>query len=292
VRNKASGKHPYLQGITHHAVKKNIFSLIPLLAVLACCLCISCGKKGDPTLKSYKKPDPPEALRAIHRENTLYLMWDFPKSGENLLQGFVLMKSDESGDFKNIEIAYDKRSYPDTEFINGSEYRYTIISKSLKGVISRDTPAVTVRPVSVPPPPADITFRADLESVLLQWSPDYQIRGLAATPAWDEGAASSEISVDPNSFVPSAPQNLQAVTRDGGVQLIWSEPPEPWITGYRVYRSTEKEQGYLLIGDTQTPAYFDREALQGKRNYRVSAVGPAKEGTPAEMTGVTSGTRE
>jgi hypothetical protein len=335
VRNKASLKRTYSQVITLNPVHKNIFFLIPLLAIFACCLCISCGKKGDPTLKSYKKPDTPEALRVIHREATLYILWDFPKSGENLLQGFVLMKSDESGAFKNVEIAYDKRSYLDTEFMVGSEYRYTIISKSHKGVTSRDSPAVTVRPAAVPPPPADITFRADLESVILQWSPSgehirynvyrrksgeeygfmpvnatpltvnsfrdsfdisrsvhYQIRSLAGHSAWDEGAPSAEINVDPKDFVPSAPQNLHAVNWDGGVQLIWREPPEPWITGYRVYRGTDKEQGYLLIGGTQTPAYFDREALQGKRTYRVSAVGPAKEGESAEVTVVTTGTRE
>src|SRR3989337_3925789 len=66
-------------------------SLLPFLLIF-CLLIISCGKKGEPTLKSYEKPDPPSNLRAIHRESEIILLWDFPKNKENTIKGFYLMK--------------------------------------------------------------------------------------------------------------------------------------------------------------------------------------------------------
>ena len=133
-------------------------------------------------------------------------------------------------------------------------------------------------------PISDGTFR---DSFDISRTVHYHIRGLAAEGVWDEGPPSAEISVDPSNFVPSAPSDLQAVIREGGVQLIWKEPVEQWITGFRVYREVEKNQGYILIGETQTPAYFDRELIQGQRNYRVSAVGPFREGESAEVSATT-----
>ncbi len=62
------------------------------LLFTAYCLLPSCGKKGDPTLKSYEKPEPPSGLRAIHRESEIILLWEFPKDKEITIKGFHLMK--------------------------------------------------------------------------------------------------------------------------------------------------------------------------------------------------------
>ena len=44
-----------------------------------CFLLISCGKKGDPTLKSYEKPVPPSNFHVVQRESEVTLSWDFPQ---------------------------------------------------------------------------------------------------------------------------------------------------------------------------------------------------------------------
>jgi hypothetical protein len=70
------------------------------------------------------------------------------------------------------------------------------------------------------------------------------------------------------------------------VHLLWKEPPETWITGYRIYREISKEDGFILIGESQAPSFLDRESPLTKRNYRVTALGPSKEGPPAEIRDV------
>jgi hypothetical protein len=66
------------------------------------------------------------------------------------------------------------------------------------------------------------------------------------------------------------------------VQLFWDEPAEIWITGFRIYRRIEG-QDYTLIGETQIPVFVDMEPPLTKRDYRLNAVGPDKEGPGIEL---------
>jgi len=96
-------------------IAKLRFSVSPFLHffLIACLLVASCGKKGEPTLKSYEKPDPPSNLRAIHRESEIILLWDFPKNKEKTIKGFYLMKLIGRGDSERIFLEPDKRSHID-----------------------------------------------------------------------------------------------------------------------------------------------------------------------------------
>jgi hypothetical protein len=114
----------------------------------------------------------------------------------------------------------------------------------------------------------------------------YTIRGMCGGVVRDEGPPSKEIEVNPSEFVPASPEGLQAIATEEGVQLIWKESPETWVKGYRVYRRIDKEEGFVFIGGTTVPAYFDREKPTTKRNYRVTALGPSKEGIAAEIRDV------
>jgi hypothetical protein len=114
----------------------------------------------------------------------------------------------------------------------------------------------------------------------------YTIRGMRGGVVRDEGLPSKEIEVNPSEFVPASPDGLQAIATEEGVQLIWKESPETWVIGYRVYRRTDKEEGFVFIGETAVPAYFDREKSTIRKNYRVTALGPSKEGTAAEIRDV------
>jgi hypothetical protein len=317
------------------------FSRFPILLFLLifCILMISCGKKGEPTLKSYEKPDAPSGLRAIHRESEILLFWDFPAGEELTIKGFQLMKSIPSspplgkegwGDFEKIAfLEPDKRSYTDTDFKIGAQYRYKIVSENLRGVLSNDSNIIETIPEEPPLPPEKLSFKIEFNSLTLTWRSAgdeilyniyksnkkgiysltplnkepvketsfkdsfdvekiayYTIRSLRGGLIRNEGPASEELEVTPSDFVPSAPEGLQAVVQDDKVYLIWKEVPETWVAGYRVYREIDKTAGYQVIGETTVPAFIDQEKPVTKRNYRVTALGPSKEGPASEINDV------
>ncbi|MBS1113770.1 MAG: fibronectin type protein [Nitrospirae bacterium] len=318
---------------------KHIFSifscLLPtvyyLLSIVCCLLFLllpACGKKGDPTLKSYEKPEAPSGLTAIHRESEIIISWEFPKTKEQGLKGFHLLKS-SAGDFQSIAfIAKEKRSHKDSNFATGEEYHYKIISESLRG-ITNDSIILSIKPVIPPSPPRKLTFSVHHETLDLSWErvdekstyniykstqkgtyslvplnaqplkkPSfkdsfdinqtvfYTVRSSTGSRIRDEGPLSEDLTVNPLEFIPSSPQNLEAVPTSENVYLLWKEPPETWVSGYRVYREMSKQEGYVFIGFTHTPSYADNGSTIEKRNYRVTALGPAKEGPPAEIRDV------
>ena len=291
---------------------------------------VSCGKKGDPTLKSYERPDSPANLRAIHREDKLYLRWDFPRAKEADIASFVLLKSSGQGqEFeKLLHLGPEKRLHVDTEFSPEIVFHYKIISQNHKAVYSNDSNTVSLRPANTPAPPSNISFRVENNSLFLTWdsignstrynvyrsyekgtyglfpvnkSPltenhfkdfftadkpvFYKVRSQKNTDIRDEGAASSELVVNPFEFVPSAPTGLDYFIAADRVFLYWNEPAETWVTGFKVYRKTDGTE-YVLLGETQIPTFVDRESPSTKRDYRVSAVGPAKEGAASEVNGI------
>jgi len=285
----------------------------------------ACGKKGDPTLKAYEKPDAPSGLKAIHRESEIIISWEFPKTNERIIKGFHVMKSFD-GDFQKVaSLEKDKRFYIDNDFSEGIEYEYKIISENLRG-ITNSAVLPNVKPLSPPPAPPDVTFTIAHDTLILRWSPSnptslyniyksgrkgeygltpvniqplseasfqdsfdinrtvyYTVRSLSGSPIRDEGPPSAEIEINPLEFIPSPPRDLIAVPAFDRIYLIWREPPETWVAGYRVYREMREQEGYVLIGSTQTPSFLDEGKISSKRNYLVTALGPAKEGPPAEI---------
>ncbi|MHB8881831.1 MAG: hypothetical protein ACYC69_10045 [Thermodesulfovibrionales bacterium] len=115
----------------------------------------------------------------------------------------------------------------------------------------------------------------------------YTVRSLTDSSIRDESLPSPEIAVDPHGFMPSPPQGLRAVLSPERTYLFWNEPPETWVTGYRIYKRLQGKD-YLLIAETQIPAFIDHDLAQ-KRDYRIHAVGPFSEGVGAELTGIAPG---
>lgn len=312
--------------------KKAVFSFLYCILFTAYCLISACGKKGDPTLKSYEEPTAPSNLKAIHRESEILLFWDFPVSEEDTIKGFQLLKADGENfgktDFQRVAFfTPEVRYYTDKDFKNRTQYRYKIVSESLKGVLSKDSNIIDVLIEEPPMPPEMISFSIDFNFITLNWKSAgegilyniyksdkpgiysltpinreplkdtsfrdsfdvkktvfYTIRSLRRIDIRNEGSPSEELVVSPSDFVPSAPEGLQAVISEDKVYLIWKEVPETWIEGYKVYRETEN--GYMIIGETTIPTFIDNETPLTKRNYRVTAFGPSKEGPPAEIRGV------
>ncbi len=299
------------------------------LVLTAYCLFSGCGKKGEPTLKSYERPPHPSDLTAIHRENEIILLWDFPADKEELIKGFYILKSSGKNFEKFAFVENNIRSFRDSDFTIGSEYQYKIVSQSLKNINSIDSNIVTIIPQTAPAPPQQTKFRVGPDFLTIEWEKSseenfynvyrtykqgkyglvpinkeplkensfidslnvqktvyYTIRSLTASSSRDEGPPSDEIKVDPMEFIPSKIQVIHAIVTENYIYLLWKESPERWIKGYNIYRKKDGEKTYTFIGNTQIPAFRDRDKTSFKRNYRITAVGPGKEGPPADIQNV------
>ncbi len=79
---------------------------------------------------------------------------------------------------------------------------------------------------------------------------------------------------------PETLTGLVGVYTRQSIVLTWDEVAGQDIRSYRIYRSTG--DGYVLTGETVTPAFTDKNVLPNmKYYYKVSAVGAA-EGLPSK----------
>jgi hypothetical protein len=139
--------------------------LLPALLVITA----GCGKKGLPTMKSFEKPVAPSSLAAIHREDEIYLLWNYPKDKEITVRNFVVLRSSGS-DFKRIaEAENNKRFFSDNDIRTGTSYTYKVLAQNHRGTLSNDSNIITVKPEAVPLPPHAIEFKATDNSIQLKW---------------------------------------------------------------------------------------------------------------------------
>jgi hypothetical protein len=313
----------------------NVFFFLSLVFVL----CFACGKKGDPTLKSYEKPEPPSKLRAVYRPAEVILTWDFPKNREAAIKGFYLMRSSLKtsasgtaswGDFEKAALIENSlRKYTDADIQHIDACKYKIISRNLRDITGKDSNIIEVITKKVSAQPSGLAFKIKDNAVLLSWQvaeetashniykscakgvypltplnkqpvkgnsykdsfePNktvyYTVRTCSGDEVRYESPASEELEINPSEFIPSSPLNLQAVATKESVVLVWNESEETWIKGYRIYREMDKKTGFVFIGETSFPSFTDNNKPSTKRNYRVTAVGPVKEGPATEIKNI------
>jgi hypothetical protein len=141
-----------------------IFFMVSFLLPLS-----SCGKKGPPTLASYEKLPAPVLISAVHREGMITISWAFPENKEDMTDGFILLRASD-GTFRRLAfLQSDERSFADTDFRAGEHYRYKIVAKNLRGILSDDSDILTVTPLQPPQPPNEISFAIKGNSVILSW---------------------------------------------------------------------------------------------------------------------------
>lgn len=130
----------------------------------------ACGAKTPPSLKAYEKPPAPTELSAVHREDKLVLSWTYPESIRPIIQGFQVLRSEGQGFERIAFLSNDKSFFEDAAFKHGSRYKYNVIAKNLKAVLSSDSNIITVMPQPLPAPPAKINFSIKADSVELTWN--------------------------------------------------------------------------------------------------------------------------
>lgn len=152
--------------------------LLYLLLLIIVFLLTSCGKKGDPTLKTFEKPVPVKEIRAVHREDELAISWSYPASERAKIKGFYIekaeIKSQESGvkspEFKNITfLKNDASQFVDKDFKTKQEYFYRIRVYSLRDIISDESPILKIKPLPLPDSPTGLKYSVTKDSVLIKW---------------------------------------------------------------------------------------------------------------------------
>ncbi|BCB95492.1 fibronectin type III domain protein [Dissulfurispira thermophila] len=153
------------------------FSFALLLICIALSI-ISCGRKGDPTLRTFEKPMPVKEIKVTHRENELIISWSYPSAEREKIRGFYIEKAEikgqESGvgmpDFKNIMfLRSDASQFIDKDFKIGQSYLYKIRVYSLRDIISDESPVIKVNPRHLPEPPARLSYKVSNDSLEIIW---------------------------------------------------------------------------------------------------------------------------
>lgn len=288
-----------------------------------CFMSISCGKKSAPILKGYDKPEAPVGLKAIHRENSIVLFWSHPK--KDGLKEFIVIRASGTDFVRLIPVSKEETSYSDTYFKTKNVYKYRVIAKSIKGVLSDDSNIIEAKPLAVPPAPKNLSFSIGNSDLKISWDEagkgllyniyksyekgKYAINSVNSTPVGstdftdnidtskivyytvraalnsdtrDESYASDEIEIKPADFKPSKPSGLKAVKSENKIIIVWKENPETWVSKYNIYRKTQDNGQFRLIGESLTPVFTDKEKISSKQFYRITAAGTVKESDPSE----------
>ncbi|MBI5074564.1 MAG: hypothetical protein HZB62_05275 [Nitrospirae bacterium] len=142
-----------------------------MTAILLSIAVFGCGKKGDPTLKSYERPETPSNLGIVHREDSLFITWAYPPAKEYLLSQFLVLRRTGQEFEKLAVVDKESRSYIDTKISAGSTYEYKVVSQNLRGVQSSDPAAVSASPLQAPLRPTKLSYSVSGNTVTLVWEP-------------------------------------------------------------------------------------------------------------------------
>lgn len=215
----------------------------------------------------------------------------------------------------------DSFSFIERDFRTDTTYSYRVIAEGLKG-IEGEAAEIKVTPATLSEPPENIRFLIRNDSIEISWDPVkacyniykaydgkdyfplnqkplckgtfidhasperpvyYRIRSVIITDVVNEGFPSKEIIVRPEQYIPSPPSTMRIVIGEKKVFLIWKEPPEPWVRGYRIFKKVEGEADFNVAGESSIPAFIDSnlEGLENKRIfYMIKALGPSAESEP------------
>ncbi len=98
----------------------------------------------------------------------------------------------------------------------------------------------------------------------------------------EEETEAQELKVN----MPDSPTGLIAIYTQQNIILIWDEIIGQDVRFYKIYRSTEN--GYILVGDTFTPTFTDKNVKSNtKYYYKVTAVGVSEGPSSKEIEIVT-----
>ena len=273
----------------------------------------ACGRKAPPRWIEYPPPGAPEALSALVRPDSVRLTWEHEYALAEEAGVYYVVERMTDGVY-----AEAARTDTRTAVFDGRGAYRVLACEAHRETCGPASGVIETSGEPLPRAPfggeakvrgAEVTFswaHADGEAYNVYTTADavapvnpvplgepgytapalpdgemsYLVRAaFVRGPVVHEGPASDPVSVGPGDYVPSAPGGLDAVLAEGGrAVLLWAGAPEPWVKGYRVYRSVDGG-AFEPVGESRSTAYTDavpEGALRVK--YRVTALGPEAEG--------------
>jgi hypothetical protein len=141
-----------------------------LLCVACLCLFAGCGKKGNPTMKSFEKPAAVTEMRALHRDSKVIISWSYLRQAKVSIKGFYVERAEGRLPFETITFLQgDSLQYSDNHFEINKEYRYKIRVYSMRNIISDDSLELKVIPLQLPDPPKAVAYRLTNDAVEITW---------------------------------------------------------------------------------------------------------------------------
>jgi hypothetical protein len=150
--------------------EKKMLPVHMFLCIACLFLFVGCGKKGNPTMKSFEKPAVVQQMRAIHRDGKVTISWSYPRQARIVIKGFYVERATGAEPYQNIGfVKGDTLQYVDEHFETGREYRYKVRVYSMRDVISDDSPVLKVMPLRLPDPPVGLSYYLTNDSIEITW---------------------------------------------------------------------------------------------------------------------------
>jgi hypothetical protein len=141
-----------------------------VLCLMCLCYFTGCGKKGNPTMRSFEKPEAVKEMRAVHRDGKVTISWSYGRQAKILIKGFYIERAEGLLPYETIAfLQSDSSRYSDDRYEINKEYRYKIRVYSMRNVISDESPELKVSPLQLPDPPKAVTYRLTNDAVEITW---------------------------------------------------------------------------------------------------------------------------
>ena len=151
-------------------IAKNTLRLFLCLAALM--LVSACGKKGEPTMKSFSKPDIVKDIRMVHRDGRIDISWAYSTKQANItIKGFRLERAEGNALYETVAtLPAEATYYSDAGIRINGQYRYRILVLNARGIVSEPSADLKALPVAPPPPPEGLVQRLTNDAIEISWN--------------------------------------------------------------------------------------------------------------------------
>ncbi|MCX8026397.1 MAG: hypothetical protein N3A62_00885 [Thermodesulfovibrionales bacterium] len=169
-----------------------------------------------------------------------------------------------------IEIIWDAPSSTKWDSDCPSNFTYNIYKSDYK-----DNPSSTpINPKTI----KNTSFKLEIPKEEVSY---YHIRPVVETNIIQIGKVSNPLTISLSDLIPSKIEGIKHATAENRIFITWKESPETWVKGYKVYRMFA-DGIFKEIAFVNTPV-FTEMATEKLNHYKISAVGPQKEGIQSDI---------
>lgn len=296
----------------------NNYLCLTLLALFV--LVTSCGKKGDPTLIAYAKPQAVTCSPIEVLANTATVKWDYVGKDLTRLKGFIIEISN-TADFQALKVSQvpaETKSLQDN--ITGARY-YRIKAVNKKGISSDycyvgfdSIPALasvqkltatntgsfnTISWQAVADASSYRVYKTKRQGEILKVFETTQNQllddtlplndvyySVQAVKTHGQAVFHSEASPAQAVSIPlQTVKGLKATSDTSHVYLSWDEVEH--AEGYKIYRKLSTEADFIAIAVSTVPTFIDTPQAEGLIMYQVRAFRLNVLGKPSEAVSIT-----